>query len=268
MDSFYITLPSTASMDIYPNNAVSHYTTRLQKPLELDGKWGVGLCEVSLPMKLMNVETNSQIRLVIDETDDQHRKHYFRSNLRPGFYESARQLIKEMNLAWKRLKKKLPDHLKNTNYSSDIFVYDDVDNEVRLKENAPEKVDVSESLALMLGIGEGKKSWERITFDRSVNSRPVNMNAKVPHIYLYTDIVQYVPVGHTLAPLLRIIPVDSYIGNNRQEYFTKIYQKPHYIPVARQYIEKIDIDLRNELGEYVPFVGGKSIVKLHFQRMK
>ena len=36
-DNFYLILPSNSSMGSFPNNKISHYTTALKQPLELDG---------------------------------------------------------------------------------------------------------------------------------------------------------------------------------------------------------------------------------------
>lgn len=275
-DSFYVTLPSTASMDIYPDNAISHFTTRLQKPIDLDGIWEVGLCEVSLPTKWANIGENDSIRLIILEVIKDpitlhlsSRKHYVKAFLRVGFCAGPQQLIRRMNEAWNKLKLNTPSHLvAKLEPASAIFEYDEIDKIIRLTDSGPENIDISTSLALLLGVGVGKKSWEKLEKINSVIRRPLDMNVKVPHIYLYTDIVKHVPVGQTLSPLLRIIPMSTYLGNDGVEHYTKIYQKPHYLPLVRHYIEKIDIDLRNEMGEYVPFVGGKSIVKLHFKRIK
>ena len=55
MSHFYLTLPSNASLKIYPSNTVAKYTTRLQKRIELDGDWEVGLTEMVYPYSLVNV---------------------------------------------------------------------------------------------------------------------------------------------------------------------------------------------------------------------
>ena len=48
--SFYVTLPSNASMDIYPENTMTRYTTKLKTPLQLEGKFQVGLAEIMYPV--------------------------------------------------------------------------------------------------------------------------------------------------------------------------------------------------------------------------
>lgn len=43
MDSFKVYLPSNASRDRFPNNSSSNFHTELSRPIELQGKWEVGL---------------------------------------------------------------------------------------------------------------------------------------------------------------------------------------------------------------------------------
>ena len=55
MSRFYLTLPSNSSMDYYPNNTVAQYTTKLNRVIELDGDWEIGLTEISIPSHVHNV---------------------------------------------------------------------------------------------------------------------------------------------------------------------------------------------------------------------
>jgi len=44
---FYLTLPSNASMQFYPNNTAAQYTIKLPRPINLDGgDWEVALTEL------------------------------------------------------------------------------------------------------------------------------------------------------------------------------------------------------------------------------
>ena len=56
MTHFYLTLPSNASMKIYPDNTVAKYTTQLPNNIELDGDWEVALTEIQYPHKFYNVK--------------------------------------------------------------------------------------------------------------------------------------------------------------------------------------------------------------------
>jgi len=46
---FYLTVPSNASMQLYPNNKVAQYRIKLPRPINLDsGDWDVALTELSV----------------------------------------------------------------------------------------------------------------------------------------------------------------------------------------------------------------------------
>ena len=54
MDSFYVTLPSNASMNIYPDNKKSNYTTQFNTPIRLDGNYEVALANITCTPNIRN----------------------------------------------------------------------------------------------------------------------------------------------------------------------------------------------------------------------
>ena len=54
MDSFYVTLPSNASFNIYPDNKKSNYTTQFNTPLVLDGNYEVALAHITCTPNIRN----------------------------------------------------------------------------------------------------------------------------------------------------------------------------------------------------------------------
>ncbi len=52
---FYLTLPSNASLDVYPNNKTTDYRVSLPQSIELEGNWEVGLYSVSYPNTWYNL---------------------------------------------------------------------------------------------------------------------------------------------------------------------------------------------------------------------
>ena len=42
----------------------------------------------------------------------------------------------------------------------------------------------------------------------------------------------------------------------------------HYVPLPKSYIDQVYNDIKDEIGRSVHFVGVKSLVKLHFKRIK
>lgn len=60
ISDFFITLPSNASMDYFPNNTQSSYRTKLISPLSLSGgDWEVGLAQFFAPRNWFNVDDHN-----------------------------------------------------------------------------------------------------------------------------------------------------------------------------------------------------------------
>ena len=52
---FYLTLPSNASMKMYPDNTLAHYITDLPRCIDLTGEWECGLAEIQYPHTWYNI---------------------------------------------------------------------------------------------------------------------------------------------------------------------------------------------------------------------
>ena len=53
--NFYLTLPSNASMKMYPDNTLAHYITDLPRRIDLTGEWESGLAEIQYPYTWYNI---------------------------------------------------------------------------------------------------------------------------------------------------------------------------------------------------------------------
>ena len=54
MDNFYVTLPSNASFDIYPDNKKSHFTTQFNTIMVLDGYYEVARANIICTPNIKN----------------------------------------------------------------------------------------------------------------------------------------------------------------------------------------------------------------------
>ena len=84
----------------------------------------------------------------------------------------------------------------------------------------------------------------------------------ITSIYVYCNIVQPQIVGNTMVPLLRTIPVSGNSGYVIMKTFTNI----QYVPVQTKSFEDIEILLRTDTGDPVPFEHGKVIATLYFRK--
>lgn len=80
---------------------------------------------------------------------------------------------------------------------------------------------------------------------------------------MYTSIIENQIVGNTLAPLLRIIPLQGQC----LEIIDRVYDSPHYCPIPQKDITEIEVNIRNNASDLVSFEFGCIIVKLHFKKL-
>ena len=120
-------------------------------------------------------------------------------------------------------------------------------------------VTLSNELASILGF---RKVWYReigeYTSENVANVDTVNA------IYVYCDVIEHRTVGHTLAPLLAVLPVTGKTG----AYVSKRYDKIQYHPVLKKNLSDIHISLRDDQGKRIRFRKGKVIVTLHLRPRK
>lgn len=90
---------------------------------------------------------------------------------------------------------------------------------------------------------------------------PLELNAGITEIFVYTDIIQCHHIGDISAPLLRVIP----LSGEKDEQIVRIYNNPIYFPLKNNYIETIDIELRSSSGKSITFATGKTILVLSFR---
>ena len=230
MSHFYLTLPSNASLNIYPGNTVAKYTTRLQKRIELDGDWEVGLTEMVYPYNLVNV-SGEWFQIYFDGTTME------KVMLQDGYYPTVQSLIG-----------KLRDAIQEEAWRVGIVR---TDMESLLNFDGWSKDDPGPYVTTSL-----PPLWFTNDYDS------VLQNASVDSLFVYCDVLEYVPVGDTLAPLLRTVVVRGKHGDQISEK----YINPMYLPVQKKSFDSIEINIMTDTGDAVPFVDGPSTVTLHFRR--
>ncbi|XP_023313450.1 uncharacterized protein F54H12.2-like [Trichogramma pretiosum] len=115
---------------------------------------------------------------------------------------------------------------------------------------------------------EPGKKYLTLGFDSSVTgSRPSDLSAALPKMLLiYTDIIEPIFTGDIQAKLLRCVS----IGGEKYRYgFTEIsrFSPSMYIPLLYNSFQTIEIDIRDQHGQPIPFDCGTLTAILHFKRM-
>jgi hypothetical protein len=89
-----------------------------------------------------------------------------------------------------------------------------------------------------------------------------DLQAGIHALYVYCDLLQFTHVGDIKAPLLQV--VNS--GGEAGDVITRYYERPRYIPLQKKNFDSIQILIRDDLGEKIPFETGKVLLTLHFRR--
>ena len=118
------------------------------------------------------------------------------------------------------------------------------------------QLSLAERMFIILGFGGNY--LEIIT--KTTESPHVADLAAMSTIYVYCNIVQPQIVGDTNAQLLKSIPVEGTFG----DIITKTFTNIQYIPIQRRSFEEVEVLLRSDTGDPVPFERGKVVTTPHF----
>ena len=56
-------------MDVYPDNTMAHFKTKLPNRVELDGRWEVGLVEMQYPHTWYNLREGEGEMTIVDSSE-------------------------------------------------------------------------------------------------------------------------------------------------------------------------------------------------------
>lgn len=236
--SFYVTLPSDSSMQYFPENKISHFTTQLPTPFNLNGQYEVGLSEIIYPHSWQNINIfNNSFHYDIGDGKLIQKK------VEVGCYDTMFEIIGAIQ------------SLLPKNPSKFTLSYNKSTKKVKINVSQGSTLYL-ENLSEILGfpkhtIVKGNMKGEYVSDAWSTYS----------FFYIYSDIVVPQIVGHMQAPLVKIVKVKG----NDGEIISQYYGRPQYVPLMRNSFQTIDIELRLNSGDFIPFQRGKVIVVLHFR---
>lgn len=272
--SFHVVLPSNSSMDIHPRNTLSNFRIQLAKPIELNQPYSVALEEILYPKPNHDFDLNETF-ITIDKVDVKEIIGYDtrikRSLSLPppspppppplpiSFGENIKRIYLKIssNISLKGLVWYLNDQLNEFDWSVEctkgFFAF-------KKGENSNYVITLHPKLAYALGLVDEP---DVISLSKNrIAKHPSPIFYEPTQMFVYGDFVEYQHVGSGLAPLLRICVPQRY----GDEYRSEKYIRPYYIPVSKQKIDSIHIEIRTHTGEYFPFPTGNPVVcKLHFK---
>ena len=211
----------------------------------------MALVEITTPTFWYNVDEN-HCRFSISKKNDEG---WMETGVPPGYYSSNEYLISQLNDRGKDIVSEMDKWLHYNKYERKVL--STVPEGIRIK--------LPVGLARILGF-QNETALSHATDEYP--ERGVDLNHGVHALFIYTDLISHQIVGNAEVPLLRTVRMKSFTGGDRPEMDTVVFTQPHFVPVSKHYIESIEIDIRDDTGERIPYSTGKVICKLHFRQRK
>lgn len=243
LGSFYLTLPSNASKEMFPGNQISNFTTKLAKPIDLKGDWEVALTEIQYPHTWDTFE-NEDVRFTIVRKKESAHDLTFP----PGHYDNIRDVVDAINKSISNI----------TEYNDLRLTYDARQRKVVFRNIQEYGILVRDKLARVLGL------TPNVHHVGSMDKAFTDVHGGFYTLFVYCDIIEHQRVGDSYVQLLRCV---ENTGKNNSM-INIIYTKPDYITVSKQHFDTITIEVKDDQDKNVRFKVGKLIAKLHFRQRK
>ena len=81
-------------------------------------------------------------------------------------------------------------------------------------------------------------------------------------MYIYCDVLEPRVIVDTMALLLRVAPISGEHG----EMITRTSQNVHYIPIQKKMFQELELNMRTDTGQLIPFKRGKVTITPQFRK--
>lgn len=235
--SFYVTIPSDSSMDVFKLNTQSNFSVLLKEDIQFNVDYEVALVEMNYHQAVKH--NIGKIKFIGNKQTIVKDLEVYDGETLKNFHNRLDSMLKDL------LKS---DQLKIIPLLKDNTIE-------LLVDTAGLKVDF-----------EGNSLDELATISSSNKSVFIKFKSEVIRVldsfFIYCNIVDQC-IGNTFGKLLRIVNSVGKYGENQ----SISYDNPHYIPVEQTNFRKININIRDFLGNFVQFDNKltRIIIKLHFR---
>ena len=184
---FYVTLPSNASSDEFPDNKMTSYRVKLQQTIDMEGNWEVGLYSISYPNTWYTLQKGFDTHVYYAA----HTGLFLGATVDYSYYTSMEDLVKAVNAALVA-SGDVNDNIKLT--------YSALTGKVTVQINSNFQFALLKPLSIMLGFGG------TVPVIKKTTESPYAADLTVAStMYVYCDIVEPQIVGDTSAQLLKSI---------------------------------------------------------------
>ena len=247
-DNFYMTLPSNASMDLYPTNKLSEYKVQLPRALQLNHGYETALVEMTYPVTYdVLSKTPYDIAMLIVEPGGTYT-----AKVEGTSFTSVRKLISKVNST-------LTHMCKILKIEHDRAMMSYIADQEKLKLHVPLNTGVLFNAGLAAILGFKPEEW-LLSSMKAPNH--YDLQGGFHSLYVYCSAVEPQIVGDIYAPLLRTVGLTGTKGDT----VVRNFIDPHYIAVNADELRSLEINIKDDTGHNVLFKSGKVICKLHFRK--
>lgn len=279
--SFIYYVMSDSSRLIHPDNKPQNFRNVVPHHLYLDGEWEIGVVAMLYRHNWDQLRFDSYLTVYLPTMTRTLRYgklcQTIRVNIQSRQFKSVEDLVDRLN---QTINTAIDRH-----FASDMllerFALKDVhkyrDCEFELTSSYPRRLSLKDygygfgyRILLPPRTDPARELWRILGFEDSVTELlegsvaryAVDLNLNLSALMVYSQVVEYIGVGDTRAPLLAIVPISGTQGENVYVRF----DRPTYVKIMQRYLSEIDITILNDIGDEVQFGRGRVILVLHFRR--
>ena len=256
MSTRRIYLPSNGSFDCFPQNQPSMYTNNCPSTyLDVDKQWQCALSEIQFPNVYNNVRDGRNV-FVILAVDKHEVKKPYNCKIKTGSYHSIPEIVAEMRKAVVRsFKKKWVV----------TFTFIKVKSAVRVLLSKGYNIIFKGDIATLLGFEPNYEHWGNILLNTTIESKFLaNIHGGCSNVYIYTDIIQEQQIENQQKQLLRVA---DWAHRVKDETVIKIFDRPYFCNLKNTRFDTITIQIADDMGVPIDFIGGKTLAVLEFKSL-
>jgi hypothetical protein len=275
-EGFYLTLLSNSSFNHYSENKTSNFKVHLSKEINLRGSWSVALTEISYPNTFHNVgERGNKITITLLH----YGKTYYNLSddkielFIEAYLEQKPEQVLELEL-------EIPIHhcdsledlvtLVNQKFAAvfGVNLFEEslsdsglVKLNIRREGTVLQAIKLQGRLALQLGF---TPEDDILMFEHSLHKPSLSFGLPLD-IFIYIDIIEPQLISDICGQVIKIVKTVDKNTSFGESVHREIMNR-NYLPLSKLNFQTISIQLRDNLGDLLPFKFGSSTIQLHFKK--
>ena len=242
------------SRHIYPKNRGNNFTNQLARHLDLsDGTWEVALCDIVIPDIVNNVSEGSifwklpgpepVVPVLPDAVPDPDSDDADEEE-EEGVVPKGKYTTRGLLLKIKQVAKKL----------GLTYDFNETAQKVSITVPVGAYIELSPDISWLLGYGRKGAFIE----GKETATRSVELRAREDKFFVHTDIIDPIPFGDRLQPVLWSGSMADFKGITTRRYMT----------VNRPFIDSIKVDIKTLSGSYIDIARRVVVLVLHFRHVE